>query len=167
MILDDAKKYLRISASQTAFNTEIQDLIDSAKSDLTLSGVLSTKISDTDPLIRRAVFVYVKANFGWDNPDHDKLMMSYNMLKSHLTLSKDYTLYVVTFTVTDGANPLEDVVVVLGTTEKYTNSSGIAIFKVRDQQNLDYTITLDGYENIKDDVDVEADVAIAVTMVVV
>jgi hypothetical protein len=169
MILDDAKKYLRISSSQTAFDTEIEDLISAAQSDLALSGVLSTKTLDsTDSLIRRAVFIYVKANFGWDNPDSDKLMVSYNMLKMHLTLSQEYTLYTVTFTVTDGINPLEDALVTLGEAVMITNSSGIAKFTgIKKQQNLKYTVILDGYKDIEDNVDIEADVSVTVTMVVI
>lgn len=89
-MLDDAKTLLRIS--NTAFDEEISDLINAAKSDLTLSGVLSSKVVDTDPLIRRAVFIYVKSHFGWDNPDSEKLQQSYNMLKKHLTLSAEYTV---------------------------------------------------------------------------
>lgn len=167
-MLIDAKKYLRISASQTAFDTEIEDLIATAQSDLTLSGILSTKAeSEILPLIRRAVFVYVKANFGYDNPDHDKLMMSYNMLKMHLTLSQDYTLYVVTFTVTDGTSPLEDAVITIDDKEVITNSSGVGIYKLREQQNIKYTVVLDGYTTIDTNVDITADTAVAVTMVVV
>ncbi|MCI3922493.1 head-tail connector protein [Paenibacillus sp. TRM 82003] len=89
-MLDDAKIRLRIS--NTAFDSEILDLIEEAKADLSLSGIASLKVNDdTDPLIRRAVFLYVKANFGWDNNDSDKLTASYGMLKNHLALSAEYT----------------------------------------------------------------------------
>jgi hypothetical protein len=91
-LLDDAKTALRISLTTTAFDTEVTDLIAAARHDLQLSGVLAAKVNDdTDPLIRRAVFVYVKANFGFDNPDAEKLQNSYNLLKMHLTLSLEYT----------------------------------------------------------------------------
>jgi len=89
-LLDDAKLALRISSS--AFDSEISDLIDAAKADLQLSGVDETKLIDTDPLIKRAVMTYVKANFGFDNPDADRLCAAYDMLKAHLTLSVEYTL---------------------------------------------------------------------------
>lgn len=89
-LLDDVKLALRISSS--AFNPEIADLIDAAKADLELSGVDPIKTADdTDPLIKRAVTVYAKANFGIDNPQADRLQQSYNMLKVHLTLSQEYT----------------------------------------------------------------------------
>lgn len=91
-VLNDVKTALRISLAQTAFDGEINDLIAAAETDLELSGVDPLKVTDdTDPLIKRAVTVYVKANFGWDNPDAEKLTASYNMLKMHLTLSQEYT----------------------------------------------------------------------------
>ena len=87
-LLVDVKQCLRIS--NTSFDTEIQDLIDAAKADLVLSGVLESKIVDTDLLIKRAIIIYVKANFGFENPDYDKLERAYNSLKNHLTLSQEY-----------------------------------------------------------------------------
>lgn len=89
-IVDDIKTTLRIS--NTAYDTEIVDLIAAARSDLMLSGIHENKANDgADPLIKRAIITYVKANFGWNNPDAEKLQQSYNMLKTHLSLSKEYT----------------------------------------------------------------------------
>ena len=79
--------------SNTAFDGEITDLISAARSDLKLSGVLESKVNDdTDALIKRAIVVYCKANFGWNNPDAEKLQQSYDMLKMHLSLSQEYTV---------------------------------------------------------------------------
>jgi uncharacterized phage protein (predicted DNA packaging) len=89
MLINDIKDSLRVDG--TDLDAEIQDLIDAAKADLQLSGVSSSKIVDTDPLIKRAVTVYVKANFGWDNKDAPRFEQSYIMLKTHLTLSAEYT----------------------------------------------------------------------------
>ncbi len=88
-LIDDVKKVLRVTVNN--FDTEITDLIDAAKADLKLSGVLSEKVTDSDTLIKRAVTTYVKANFGYDNPDADRLKAAYDMLKAHLTLSAEYT----------------------------------------------------------------------------
>lgn len=113
-ILDDVKQALRVSGSD--LNTEIQDLIDAVKADLTLSGVNADKtvtviVDQTpeptegnpepeqvlvemevmDPLIKRAITVYCKAHFGWDNPEADRFAQSYIMLKQHLALSAEYT----------------------------------------------------------------------------
>ena len=86
--IDDLKLHLRISTD--ALDVEVQDLMDAAELDLELSGVDPVKIVDTDPLIRRAITVYCKAHFGYDNPDHDRLLKAYEMLKMHLTLAGDY-----------------------------------------------------------------------------
>ena len=89
IMLEDVKLSLRIS--NTAYDVEISDLIESARSDLILSGVTDTKAnSDTDALIKRAILVYVKANFGWANVDAERLQRSYDMLRNHLTMSVEY-----------------------------------------------------------------------------
>ena len=108
-MLEDVKAILRISNS--AYDAEIEDLIEAAKIDLKLSGINIDKtvtqtytpepteetpdpdpveIQVMDPLIKRAITVYVKANFGWNNPDSERLQQSYNMLKIHLALSQEY-----------------------------------------------------------------------------
>lgn len=90
-MLSDIKDVLRVSG--TATDTEISDIISAARQDLILSGVLVAKAnSDTDPLIKRAVSTYAKANFGWDNPESERFIESYHMLKSHLLLSTEYTV---------------------------------------------------------------------------
>jgi hypothetical protein len=88
--LIEVKVALRVS--NTAFDGEITDLIAAARQDLILSGVLSAKAnSTTDSLIKRAIICYCKAHFGWDNPDHERLLSAYHQLKMHLTLAGDYT----------------------------------------------------------------------------
>lgn len=87
-MLDSIKVSLRIT--NTAFDNEINDLIDAANKDLNIAGVLLK--DDYDPLIKRAITIYVKANFGWDNPDAERLQESYLMLKQHLALSGDYNV---------------------------------------------------------------------------
>lgn len=108
-MIDDVRSAVRIS--NTAYDGEITDLIYAAKMDLTLSGVDANKtVTETvtpspteenpepgpidveviDPLIKRAIIVYVKAHFGWNNPDAERLQQSYEMLKCHLSLSQEY-----------------------------------------------------------------------------
>lgn len=88
-MIESIKTALRIS--NTAYDSEINDLVAAAKADLRLSGILESKVNDdTDPLIKRAIMVYVKTNFGWNNPDAERLQQSYNMLKIHLALSQEY-----------------------------------------------------------------------------
>ncbi len=91
-LLNELKKRLRISQSITAYDSEIEELAEECQADLALSGVLAERAEDTtDPLIARAIRTYVKANFGYDNPDAEKLQKSYESLKDHLSLSVEYT----------------------------------------------------------------------------
>jgi uncharacterized phage protein (predicted DNA packaging) len=89
-MLDDVKDALRVSASDK--DTEISDLIAAAQADLTLAGVLLTKAEDdTDALIKRAIVLYAKANYGWDNQEAERFQECYEHLKGSLTLASDYT----------------------------------------------------------------------------
>lgn len=97
-MLDKLKQIFRISI--TMFDTELLDLIDSAEADLVLAGVHQTHLARTndiydDNLIERAVIVYAKWMFGWNNPDSEKFQMAYDSLKRHLTLSEEYLSEVV------------------------------------------------------------------------
>ncbi len=90
-MLQDVKDALRVNGED--LNNEILDLIEAAKADLILSGVNKEKIIDTDPLIKRAIIVYCKANFGYDDPKiAERFEQSYTSLKHHLTLSQEYTV---------------------------------------------------------------------------
>lgn len=81
-----AKTALRISTN--AFDSEIEDLIQAAKADLGLAGV-SNDCTD-DPLVRRAVLTYVKANFGQPD-DYDRLKASYDEQKAQMGMATNYT----------------------------------------------------------------------------
>lgn len=84
------RRYLRIN--HTHLDAEITDLIGAARADLLLGGIKADKVNDeSDALIKRAIVVYVKAEFGLDNADGDKYRESYGMLKRHLMLSSEYT----------------------------------------------------------------------------
>jgi len=85
-MLESVKLALRVTVID--FDEEIQDLINAAKSDLSIAGV--DIINEDDPLIRRAIITYCKANFGYDNPEAERFQQSYDMLKQHLSLSYDY-----------------------------------------------------------------------------
>lgn len=90
-MLEEVKNALRVSGND--LEPEILNLIDAAKADLQLSGVHQDKIKSTDPLIKRAIIVYVKAHFGYDDPKiTERFEQSYTSLKQHLTLSAEYTV---------------------------------------------------------------------------
>lgn len=85
-MLEEAKVALRITV--TDFDTEIQGLIEAARADLGIAGVILD--SDTDPLIRRAVITYVRCYFGSPD-DFDRLKASYDEQKAQLQMATGYT----------------------------------------------------------------------------
>lgn len=88
-MLAEVKSALRVDGNE--HDVEVQGLIDAAMADLALSGVEASKAKDTeDPLIKRAIIIYCRAHFDYDDKSADRLLMSYDMLKSHLTLAEDY-----------------------------------------------------------------------------
>lgn len=91
-LLTSVRRSLRISR-EGIFDEEIADLIRAARSDLLLGGILPAKVYDTDdPLIKRAIVTYAKAEFGLDNPDSEKYRAAYQTLRTHLMLSGEYTV---------------------------------------------------------------------------
>lgn len=85
-MLEEVKVALRVTSNR--FDGEITTLIDACKIDLSIAGV--TVLDETDPVIKRAIILYTKANFGYDNPDSDKFQKSYDLLKCSLALAGDY-----------------------------------------------------------------------------
>lgn len=89
-MLNKVRDYLRENEGYS--DDEIQDLIDAAKADLILSGVHKDKVVDKDPLVKRAITLYCKAHFGYEDPKlSERFQESYISLKHHLTLSAEYT----------------------------------------------------------------------------
>lgn len=85
-MIDKVKMALRISTN--AFDTELTDLIESAVADLGIAGITNEEL--TDPLIRRAVITFCKANFG-EHADYDRLKKAYDEQKSQLMTATGYT----------------------------------------------------------------------------
>jgi uncharacterized phage protein (possible DNA packaging) len=88
-MLEKIKSALRID--DDSLDEEIQDNIDAAKSDLKLSGILESKILETDPLIIRAIKTFCKYELCTDDKEADRYKESYENIKIHLSLSIDYT----------------------------------------------------------------------------
>lgn len=95
-MLDKVKAALRVKT--TAFDDEVQGLIDACKADLRLVGVNvpedqppaeGEKPSAGDPLITRAIILYAKANFGYSE-DSEKYRAAYDYLKCSLSLAGGY-----------------------------------------------------------------------------
>lgn len=87
-MLESVKRELRIT--NQAYDQEVIDLIDAAMIDLKIPQIDETKILDTDPLIKRAIILYCKANFGLDNKDSEKYQKAYDNLAEKLSLSLLY-----------------------------------------------------------------------------
>lgn len=91
MLLDDVKFYLRIDSSDTSFDGEIQDLISAVQTELTDLGVNPTLISSaTDPLIKKTITTYCKANFGYETDNAEAFVSAYEKLKIYLMNSSTY-----------------------------------------------------------------------------
>lgn len=87
--LTSIRQYMRLTS--TIHDSELEDLVNAARADLVLGGVLPAKAEDEqDPLIMRAVATYVKAEFGLDNDDSEKYRTSYKEQRNGLALSDSY-----------------------------------------------------------------------------
>lgn len=83
------KRTLRLMTTD-AFDEDILDLIEAAKSDLGLAGVSNTDV--TDPLVIRAVETYCKLHFG-EPEDADRLKASYDEQKAQMSMATGYTTW--------------------------------------------------------------------------
>jgi hypothetical protein len=86
-LLDDVKINLRESSK--AFDVaEITPIIEACKIDMKDGGVSSTRIDGLDALITRAIILYCKANFGYDE-NAERFQKEYEKLKISLALAGD------------------------------------------------------------------------------
>jgi hypothetical protein len=160
-LIDDVKLALRING--TASNTEAADLIAAAKADLLLSGVTVT--DETNALIKRAIIVYCKAQFGYDNPEADRFQQSYDMLKTHLALSQDYSAFAVTFSVKVGGVNVDEAEVTFNGVTKKTGTAGTVVFCIDAGLNYEYTVTKAGYVPQEANIDISAATTINIVLV--
>ena len=86
-LLEKVKTALRVS-NNALDEAEIMPLIEAAKKDLYLAGVVT--LNESDPLIIRAVTVYVKGQFGYDNPEAERFDQVFESLKNKLTQAGEY-----------------------------------------------------------------------------
>lgn len=88
-MLDKVRNALRISTiTNDALNQELEDLIEAAKLDLGIAGVV---IPDTiDALVTKAIITYCKMSFGLPE-DYDRLKRSYDEQKAQLRTATGYT----------------------------------------------------------------------------
>ena len=87
-MLEKVKNALRITSDDEALNGELTDLIEAAKADLGIAGVIVP--SRFDALITKAVITYCKMSFGLPE-DYDRLKRSYDEQKAQLSNATGYT----------------------------------------------------------------------------
>lgn len=87
-ILDEVKVAVRTTTSDAGITNEIEQIIAAAKLDLMTGGVTNT--DDTDALVKRAIILYAKANYGMANPDMEKYQKAYDRLKVTMALTTTY-----------------------------------------------------------------------------
>lgn len=89
-LLDDVKLALRVTTN--AYDDEINGLIESAKLDLGIAGVVIP--STLDDIVATAIKTYCKLNFGTPNSaTYDYLKKSYDEQKAQLSNATGYTDY--------------------------------------------------------------------------
>ena len=88
--LTDMRDRIRINHNRS--DSELRDLIEAARAELVLAGVTPRKASDeADPLVKAAIAVYIKAEFGLDAPDTEKYRESFERQRVKMALSDDYS----------------------------------------------------------------------------
>ena len=85
-MLEKVKLALRISTDK--YNSELNDLIESAKLDLGIAGVIVP--APIDALVTKAIITYCKMSFGLPE-DYDQLKRSYDEQKAQLSNATGYT----------------------------------------------------------------------------
>lgn len=89
MTLDILKQSIPVTTN--AYDATLSALIDAAVADLRLAGIENADEHEIDPLLRRAVVTYGRANFG-SPADYDKLKAAYDEQKAQLQMSRLYGL---------------------------------------------------------------------------
>ena len=85
-MLEKVKLALRISTDK--YDSEINDLIESAKLDLGVAGVVVPQT--VDALVTKAIITYCKMSFGLPE-DYDRLKRSYDEQKAQMSNATGYT----------------------------------------------------------------------------
>lgn len=160
-LIDDVKVALRQSGS--ASDTEIEGLIATAELDMQTSGIL---ITETDALIKNAIILFCKANYGYDNPDAARFQSLYETFKNKLSLCAEYAYNAVTFSVTASGAGVDEAQVTFNSETKKTGEAGTAVFYVRDGFNYEYAVSKDGYATQTGNTDVSAAKTVNIALVV-
>lgn len=89
--IKEIRGFLRITIDDPVINNEIVTHINACKKDLMRNGITSTKANDEkDSLIKTAILLYCKAEFGLDNKNYEKYQNSYETLRTELAMTSEY-----------------------------------------------------------------------------
>lgn len=89
MLLNKVKMALRINNS--AFDEDINDLIDTCILDLKIAGInIPNEQSEEYAMIIQAVKTYCRAYFGLENSESEKYQRSYESIKLHMSLVAEF-----------------------------------------------------------------------------
>lgn len=92
-LFDKAKVAVRSTFDDVELDSELNDLILSARDDLRVFGLIDKAKSsneDDSNLITQAVLLYVKSRWGYDNPDAERFGALYDELKNKLSVSTQF-----------------------------------------------------------------------------
>lgn len=85
-----AKVKLALRVTTTAYDNDLNDLINAAKLDLGIAGVVLP--TTLDAVCERAIITYCKLHFlGLSDNEWDRLKASYDEQKAQLTMATGYT----------------------------------------------------------------------------
>jgi hypothetical protein len=87
-MLTKVKLALRITTD--AFDSELDDLIEAAKTDLGIAGV--NVPAEIDAIVSTAITTYCKIHFG-EPDEYDRLKASYDEQKAQLSMATGYTTW--------------------------------------------------------------------------
>ena len=160
-LIDDVKGALRVSGS--ASDTEIAGLIATAKLDMQTSGIL---VTETDALIKNAIILFCKANYGYENPDAARFQSLFESFKNKLSLCAEYAYNAVTFSVMAAGTAVDEAQITFAAETKKTGADGTVIFYVRDGLNYEYAVSKDGYTAQTGNTDVSAAKTVNIALVV-
>lgn len=86
-MLEKVKLALRITTN--AFDQELEELIEAAKLDMGIAGVIPDSL---DAIVSRAIIIYCKVHFG-EPDEYDRLKASYDEQKAQLSMATGYTIW--------------------------------------------------------------------------
>lgn len=88
-MLEKVKLALRVTTD--VFDSELLELIEAAKLDLGIAGVVVPE--EVDAIVSRAITTYCKIHFG-EPDEYDRLKASYDEQKAQLSMATGYTTWI-------------------------------------------------------------------------